>query len=284
MADRFTFRPSGAFSLVEAKRFLVGFPSCDTPPEGDDVVWGLLSDEGEPVAVRIRQSPAQITVEVVEGSVVPGRLRAQVARMLALDHDGRPFDALDVPVIARLRRERPGLRPVLFPTPYEAAVWAVFSHRTQFQQAKNLRTWLAEHHGAVITVDGVEHRTAAPPERLVDLRRLPGLPGPKLPWLRSVARAALEGDLDPEHLLGMEPDAAIKDLQRIDGIGPFSAELVLTRGAGHPDVFARREPLLARLMTQRYGLAGPSPADLAQIADAWCPRRTWASFLLKQTA
>jgi DNA-3-methyladenine glycosylase II len=282
-AAQFTFRPSGSFSLAEAKRFLTSFPSADTPAEGEDVDWAFLSDEGEPVAIRVRQARTQVTVDLIDGTGDLDRLRAQVARMFALDHDGRPYDAIDEPLLNRLRAERPGLRTVLFPSPYEAAVWAVFSHRTQFTQARNLRTWLAEHHGTVITIDGVDHRTAVPPERLVDLRQLPGLPGPKLPWLRDVARAALEGDLDPEHLLGLAPDEAIKDLQRIDGIGPFSAELVLTRGAGHPDVFARREPLLARLMTQHYGLADPSAADLAAIAEAWRPRRTWASFLLKQT-
>ena len=278
---RFSFQPVGAFSLAEAKRFLDGFPAADSPPGAEDVTWAFLGDEGEPVAVRVRQTPARVTVEVLAAPGDLGRLRSQVARMFALDHDGRPFDALDEPVISRLRAQRPGLRPVLFPTPYEAAVWAILSHRTQFTQARNLRTWLAELHGTTVTVEGVDHRTSVPPERLVDLRRLPGLPGPKLPWLRAVARAALEGDLDPEHLLAMEPDTALKDLQRIDGIGPFSAELVLTRGAGHPDVFARREPLLARLMTRHYGLADPSPADLARIADAWRPRRSWVSFLLR---
>lgn len=270
---RFTYRPQGAFSLAAARAWLGGFAGADPPP-GDDFTWAFLSDEGEPVAVRLRQGRSAVTAEVVEGTGDRDRLRAQVARMLSLDHDGRPYDAIADPVIARLRAEQPGLRPVLFPTPYEAAVWAILSHRTQRRQAGNIRRWLAEHHGT--TFDG--HRTAVPPEVLVDLRRIPGVPGPKLPWLRDVARATLEGDLDPEHLLAMEPEAALRALQRIDGVGPFSAELILVRGAGHPDVLATREPLLRRLLKQHYGSADPS------IADAWRPRRSWASFLLRSAA
>ena len=220
-----------------------------------------------------------MTAEVLEGAGDAQRLRAQVARMLSLDVDGRPFEAIDDPVIAALRAELPGLRPVLFPTPYEAAVWAILSQRTQRRQAGAIRRWLADHHGTTFTIDGTPHRTAVPPEVLVDLRRIPGVPGPKLPWLRHIARAALEGDLDPEHLLAQDPDDAIKALQQIDGVGPFSAELILVRGAGHPDVFAKREPLLRELMVQRYG-----EVDLTAVADGWSPRRSWASFLLRQAA
>jgi DNA-3-methyladenine glycosylase II len=280
----FTYRPSGAFSLAAAKAFLNGFPAGDPPPGGDDdLVWAFLTDEGEPAAVRVRQTARAVVADVIEGDVDRDRLRAQVGRLLSLDVDGAPYEAIEEPVIARLRAEHPGLRPVLFPTPYEAAVWAVLSQRTQRLQAGNVRRWLADHHGTTFTIDGAEHRTMIPPERLADLRHIPGVPGPKLPWLRHIARSALEGDLDPEHLLGLAPDEAIADLQRIDGIGRFSAELILVRGAGHPDVFPRSEPLLGQLMVQRYGLADPKPADLARVAEAWTPRRSWASFLLRST-
>ena len=281
-ARRFTFRPSGAFSLDAARSFLERFPVADSPVAGDDLVWAFLSDEGEPVAVHLRQTATQVVADVVEGTGDHDRLRAQVARMLSLDVDAAPYEAIEDPVIAGLRARLPGLRPVLFPTPYEAAVWAVLSHRTQRVQAGNVRRWLAEQHGTTFTIDGVAHRTAVPPEVLADLRRIPGVPGPKLPWLRGIGRAALEGDLDPEHLLGLDTDEALRSLRRIDGVGPFSAELVLVRGAGHPDVFARSEPLLHRLISQHYGLADPTTKDLVAVADHWRPRRSWASFLLRQ--
>jgi DNA-3-methyladenine glycosylase II len=271
---RFTYRPQGEFSLAASQRWLYGFAATDQP-EANDFVWAFLSDEGEPVAVRLRQGRSAVTAEVVEGGGERPRLRAQVARILSLDHDGRPYDDIDEPVIARLRDQHRGLRPVLFPTTYESAVWAILSHRTQRRQAGNIRRWLADHHGTTFEIDGDVHRTMVPPEVLVDLRRIPGVPGPKLPWLRDVARATLEGDLDPEHLLAMEPDRAIRQLQRIDGIGPFSAELILVRGAGHPDVFAAREPLLQQLLEQHYGTSDPA------ITNRWRPRRSWASFLLR---
>jgi DNA-3-methyladenine glycosylase II len=272
---RFTYRPTGPFSLAAVNWWLQGFPADDPPPAGDDLVRAFLSDEGEPVVVHLRQTPTQVVADVVEGGGDRSRLRAQIARLFSLEVDAEGFVAVDDPVIARLRAKHPGLRPIHFPTPYEAAVWAVLSQRTQRVQAGNIRRWLAEHHGTTFTIDGHQHRTSVPPERLVDLRRIPGVPGPKLPWLRAVARAALEGDLDPEQLVGAEPAEALRSLRSIDGIGVYSAEFILVRGAGHPDLFPTHEPFLHQLMERHYGTAD------ATIADRWRPFRSWAAFLLR---
>ncbi|HYF46373.1 MAG TPA: hypothetical protein VD926_09200, partial [Acidimicrobiales bacterium] len=94
---RFTYRPSGPFSLAAVNWWLQGFPAGDPPPEGDDLTWAFLSDEGEPVAVHLRQTRTQVVADVVEGGGDPDRLRAQVARMLSLDVDADAFEAVEDP-------------------------------------------------------------------------------------------------------------------------------------------------------------------------------------------
>ncbi|MCZ9339301.1 DNA-3-methyladenine glycosylase 2 family protein, partial [Streptomyces sp. TRM76130] len=55
---------------------------------------------------------------------------ADVARILSLDVDGSGFaDVAADPVVAGLMEQFPGLRPVCFNSPYEAAAWAVIGHR-----------------------------------------------------------------------------------------------------------------------------------------------------------
>ena len=100
--------------------------------------------------------------------------------------------------------------------------------------------------------------------------------------LREQVARILALDIDAESLRAMDPAEALVRLQEIDGIGPFGAELILVRGASAPDVFARNEPLLHRVITHHYGLADPSRADLVAIAERWRPRRSWATFLLRQ--
>jgi DNA-3-methyladenine glycosylase II len=68
----------------------------------------------------------------------------------------------------------------------------------------------------------------------------------------------------------------------IPGIGPFSAELILLRGAGDPDCTPTAGPRLARAMAIAYDMdAPPSAADIAEISELWKPYRTWVALLLR---
>ncbi len=79
----------------------------------------------------------------------------------------------------------------------------------------------------------------------------------------------------------LEPQTALAELRALAGIGPFSAELILLRGAAHPDVFPRHERRLHLAMAAAYQLDEPSLAALAAIAERWRPYRTWIAFLLR---
>jgi DNA-3-methyladenine glycosylase II len=79
----------------------------------------------------------------------------------------------------------------------------------------------------------------------------------------------------------MPADDALAAVQELPGMGPFSAELVVIRGAGAPDVFPRTEGRLHAGMAALYGLADPSLAELQRIAQAWAPYRSWVSLLVR---
>ena len=92
--------------------------------------------------------------------------------------------------------------------------------------------------------------------------------------LHAVAEAALDGRLDATRLRSSGPEQALADLQRISGVGPFFAELILIRGAGEPDYFSRTERRLHGAMGEGYG-ADPGDLDgLAALAEQWRPYRS----------
>ena len=80
------------------------------------------------------------------------------------------------------------------------------------------------------------------PMRLAELDTFPGLAGRKPEWLRSLAQAALVGQLDAARLRAMPHEVAMTDLKKLPGIGDFSAGLILLRGAGDPDAVPGQEP------------------------------------------
>lgn len=112
--------------------------------------------------------------------------------------------------------------------------------------------------------------------------------GIKMQRLHALAEAALDGTLDATHLRALPTDHALAELRTLPGIGPFSAELILIGGAGHPDVFPRHEPRVHKAVATAYGLGAPTTDDdvtqLAKIADRWKPYRSWVAFLLRVRA
>jgi DNA-3-methyladenine glycosylase II len=64
-------------------------------------------------------------------------------------------------------------------------------------------------------------------------------------------------------------------------MGPFSADLVVVRGAGAPDVFPVAESRLHDSMATLYGLTDPTIDELAAVAAAWSPFRSWVSVLIR---
>jgi DNA-3-methyladenine glycosylase II len=194
---------------------------------------------------------------------------AQSCRFLALDVDARGWPEVGRrdPVIGDAQQQLPGLRPCGFHSPYEAAAWAVLSQRLRIVQAARLRAQLIAGYG--------EDGAFPPPHTLARLDL--DLPGRKGEYLRAVADAALDGVLDGAALRALDPDAAIRRVQQVKGLGPFAAELVVVRGANAPDALPRHERRLNAEVAERYG----SGHTLAEVSKAWRPYRTWAAVHLR---
>jgi DNA-3-methyladenine glycosylase II len=100
--------------------------------------------------------------------------------------------------------------------------------------------------------------------------------------MHAIARAALQGRLDVGRLHDLGPEAAMRDLQSLPGVGPFYAALIAVRGSGFADVLPTSEPKLLDLVARLYGLpAPPSPDQLAALAEPWRPMRTWVAVLIR---
>jgi DNA-3-methyladenine glycosylase II len=189
------------------------------------------------------------------------------------------------PVVARLQAVAPGLRPPLFYSAYEAAAWAVLSARRPREQMAKLRQRLSESHGATFTIAGQSLSAFPTPEQLVAVSEFPGLPSVKLDRLHGVARAALDGWLDTDALRERDPDTVLAELQRISGIGPFYANLILIRATGVTDNLPADEPRVRELAAQLYDLPSvPTVAEFAALAHNWAPWRTWTVVLIRAAA
>jgi DNA-3-methyladenine glycosylase II len=211
-------------------------------------------------------------------------LVAQVRRVLSLDLDGEHLAELARadPLLGALVSRAPGLRPVLFGSPYEGAAWAVLSARTPAATAAGHRRRLQEEYGESVDVLGRTLHAFPVPARLLAAESLPGVPAEKVLRLHGVAEAALDGRLRADRLAALPYEEVLRTLKTVRGIGDFYAQLILVRALQGTDVFPLGEPRVLAALGQLSG-SPLTDADVARLTAGWSPYRGWAAFLLRTT-
>jgi DNA-3-methyladenine glycosylase II len=218
------------------------------------------------------------------GEAAPEVVRNQVRRVLSLDVDGSQFPEVGKrdTVVGKLQERYPGLRPVCFYSPYEAAAWAIIGNRIRIVQAAKIKSRMAEELGEPVEMYRKWEHAFPAPSRLLRLDGFPGLSARKIEYLRALASAALEGRLEAPYLRSPSATEALARLKELPGIGDFSAELILLRGAGEADHCPAREPRLARAVAIAYGLKQtPTAEEVGDISEGWRPYRTWVALHLR---
>jgi DNA-3-methyladenine glycosylase II len=276
--------PVGRFDLKQSLTFGFGQREAATDiAQAPTMSLGFVLDGyDDQVGVVVSQQPSGALTVDIAGARLESRdaARGQVARVLSIDVDATGWDALGErdELVGALQRARPGLRPPLFYSAYEALAWAVLSARRPRQQMAKLRADLSAVHGATMDVAGQQILVLPTPRQLLSVLSFPGLSAEKIERLHGVARAALDGRLDTAELRSLPTDEAAARLRTLDGIGPFYAELVIVRALGHTDVLPSAEPQLLALAGELAGAGRAlTPAELdAYGREHWTPWRTWA--------
>jgi DNA-3-methyladenine glycosylase II len=285
MTTRLNLPVDGPFSLSAAASFGFG-PNTGRPAPGDNLMRLAF------VADNMRHHLGVVVTQLTDGSLAAevstdapaDAAEAQLRRILSIDTGVAGWLAAGQadPVLGGVQAAYPGLRPVLFTSPYEAAAWSVLSQRRHRAQATALRRRLSEAAGLTFELAGQPESAFPLPARLLEIAEFPGIEAGRMARLHGVARAALEGQLDSAALRSASPAAALADLQQINGLGPVYATLVYLRSTGVTDALTLGEPRLADYVRHYYGLPEPpSAAALQRVAERWRPFRTWAAVLFR---
>jgi AraC family transcriptional regulator, regulatory protein of adaptative response / DNA-3-methyladenine glycosylase II len=209
----------------------------------------------------------------------------RVRRLLDLDGDPVAVDETLCRdrVLAPLIRRSPGRRAPASVDAFESVVRAVIGQQVSVAGARTVAGRLVSALGAPLavavgpTLDGtgpgvevpdasVTHVFPNPTQFVVAPDDLFAMPASRRDTIRRVAAATAGGDLDLH--VGVDPDAAHRQLLGFRGIGPWTADYVVMRGLGHPDVFLTHD-LGVRHALDRLGLD-------ASVAPRWSPWRSYA--------
>lgn len=228
--------------------------------------------------VRVRRAPEERALRVEMSPALWPCSIAIAARVRRLfDLAARPdVIAAHLARDASLRplvRRAPGLRvPGAFDG-FELALRAVLGQQISVRAATTLATRMAETFGDPIEAaqPGLERLTpAADRVARASIEELEALGlGPRAPVVLALSRAIASGEVALE--AGADPDATALRLERIPGIGPWTAAYVAMRALGAPDAFPASDLALRR------ALGGASPRAVRERAERWRPWRAYAA-------
>ncbi len=239
----------------------------------DGAFLRVLGPPGQRILVRAVQRGREALSVTVEGAAGEHqRTLDTVRRMLGTERDVSCFTrpARRIPWLAPLAARLRGLKPPRYPTLWEALVNAIVFQQVSLAAASAITRRLIVALGQGLQADGTVLYPFPSVEEFVqardsDLRGL-GLSRGKIGTLRRSAEALLSGTLD-ESRLEQQPSAeAAPTLQRIKGIGPWTAAVILLRGLGRLDVFPLNDTSVARNVRLVAGAASVDvPATLAAL-------------------
>ncbi len=283
MPQTFETTPQGAFDLAYQQQHFGGWAPFAPDPSAVAMAFPVEGWASAAIVVVRQRDAGAVTGEVhgCDGALAQCAWEQALA-VLSLDIDGTDFPAVGErdPVIGRLQKAHGYMRPTLFHSPYEAACNFVIGQRISIAQARALRQRMAAESGDRISAQGVELAAFPRPQQLLALTAVRGLADEKLARLHGIAGAALDGVLDRERLRALPVTTALAELSSLRGVGPFSSQGILFRGAGVVDEVTD-DPVTKQAVQRLFELDHlPGQAEVVELARAWRPFRMWSQVLL----
>ena len=279
------------FPFDLAMQYLRGSPSRIVERVSERCYQRPMAVNGSPVVLTVEPLDEGMSV-TLQGEGVSAdaedRVRPIVERVFAARADVRPLlnsmpehDELGQELLTNFR----GLRPVLLPDLFETITWAIIGQQINVIFAAKCKRAFVERFGTRFEVDGEAWMLFPSPEQVVQIEESQlaeiQFSRQKSRYILNLAREIVDGRLDLEALLELPPQAAQERLEQLTGIGRWTAEYVLMRGIGHPDVIPAGDGGLRRIVGQRYGMGRLASEDeVRAIAERWAGWRSYFAFYL----
>jgi len=262
---------SGPYDLALSLKAAASF--SPDPLALQSVLLKPVRIDGEPAIIEVRQVAARPAVLEIwaEGAKVTAGVKEAVKSMLFADLDLRPFYE-SVPadsVLGPVTRGLHGLKPMRPASLFEMAVIAITEQQISMIAAQRIRSRLIERFGE--TINGLWLFPTARALAAASLEKLTGcgLSTRKAEYIKGLAEQVAEASLDLEKLKDLPDDEVRSLLCRIRGFGRWSADYILIRGLGRPDVVPV-DDLGIRTFTGAY-LGDGSRMSAGQVARAFEP-------------
>jgi AraC family transcriptional regulator of adaptative response / DNA-3-methyladenine glycosylase II len=234
--------------------------------------------------VRVGHQPQENALTVtVDSALLPAlpQVLTRVRRLFDLYCDP---DAVSES-LASMNTVRPGLYvpgarlPGCFDA-FEMMVRAVLGQQITVKGARTLAARLVETYGIPVQtgIEGLTHAFPSPEDILAldgpignHLGPL-GITGTRANTILELARALIQGSIDFNFCT--QPEAEVRKLLTVPGIGPWTAQYIAMRAMGWTDAFPHTDYGVKKALAPR------TPKEILELAEAWRPWRSYATINL----
>ncbi len=250
---------------------------------GDDLVLATVSVEGSPTPPRLAVKLEGDTLDAAAIHAAQGQLELLLATRQELG-SFYAFAQQD-PVMALLVKTFYGMHLSRGLSVYETIAQAILGQQLAAGVARVIRGLLVETYGPSRQFGGQHYFAFPRPDTLAgasiaDLRRSK-LSQRKAEYLQGIARAQLETPGGLDRLLDLPDAEAVKAATSLRGVGPWTAQWVLSRALGRPDAFPSGDLALQRIVSRLYFDDKPiTPPQLEEFSSRWSPYRSFATAYL----
>jgi DNA-3-methyladenine glycosylase II len=108
--------------------------------------------------------------------------------------------------------------------------------------------------------------------------RSAGMSYSKTEYIKNIAQAFKNEDLDVKKLKKMNDEEVKKELTKIKGVGNWTAEMILIFTFKREDVFSLGDAGLRRAIKNLYSIE--KDEDILKLSEKWKPKRSYACWYL----
>lgn len=127
--------------------------------------------------------------------------------------------------------------------------------------------------------------TVPPPHDILRITeeklRYAGLSRQKIGYIKDIAQAFLDKNIDTETMKSLSDEEAILALTKLKGVGKWTAEMILIFTLKRPDVFSAGDTGIRNAIRKLYGIIEQN--DMIRLAEQWKPYRSTACWYLWQS-
>lgn len=211
-----------------------------------------------------------------------------VSGLLNIDLDLKPFyeHAKKDEVLAHIVHRLRGLKIPTTPNVFEALIDSITEQQISLNVAHVLETKLVKAFGKTLRLDGEEYYAYPTPRELASVKpeqlRRCGLSQKKAEYVNEVSKMIADGKLDLEGFKRYDDaQKIISELDKIRGIGVWTAELTIARGMGKLDVVPADDLGLRRIISHHYCHDKKiSGTEARKVAEKWGKWKGLAAFYL----